>query len=308
VAIRKSKKNKKRRISFKHGASRAKKRPKTSRSSPDLIRLLKILSIACAVAVIGLLLIYAEKYVKSTRNIQSGPVVLVGAPGWVGPQLKEQILAHAGGREFPLDENIAAQIQKNLSLSAWLDKVDVLTTNDSFEVSAKFRKPVAVIKSGLSPFYIDEEQVVLDYVPMPHLLIVEIRGLTPVAIMPKFGHVWRRDDLNAAIMLIDRINRRDRMETSVKPLLSEIAAIDVSNYQGRENSSGPHIVLYTHDNIEIQWGAELDAWQKYLESTDEEKLAKLYGYYKENGTLSGRVQYINLRDPIDNIPLPIDRY
>jgi len=308
VAIRKSKKNIKRRISFRHGALRAKKRQKTSRIGPSLIRLLKILSIACAVVLIGLLLIHAEKYVVSSRGIQSGPVVLVDAPEWVGEQLKAKILAVAGGRTFRLDEEAARLVAENLKSSAWLSNINTLTTDKSIEVHATFRKPIALVKSGLSNFYVDAEQVVLDYVPMPHLLIVEIRGLTPVVIMPKFGQVWRRDDLNAAIMLIDRINRRDRMETSVKPLLSEIAAIDVSNYQGRKNSSGSHIVLYTHDNIEIQWGAELDAWQKYLESTDEQKLAKLYGYYKEKGTLSGRVQFINLRDPRDNIPLPIDRY
>lgn len=304
MAIRKSKKNKKQRISFRHGASKVKKRQKTSRSGPDLIRLLKILSIACAVAVIGLLLIYAEKSIK-TRN---GPVILIDAPEWVTEQLKGKILSKAGGRTFRLDDEAARLVAENLKASVWLDDIRTQTTDKSIDVRARFRKPVAVIKSGLSPFYVDSEQVVIDYVPMPHLLIVEIRGLTPVAIMPKFGQVWHRDDLNAAIILIDRINRRDRIETSVKPLLSEIAAIDVSNYHGRKNSSGPHIVFYTNDNIEIQWGAEWDAWQKYLESTDEEKLAKLYGYYKENGTLSGRVQYINLRDPRDNIPLPIDRY
>jgi hypothetical protein len=308
VAIRKSKKNIKRRISFRHGALRVKKRQKTIPSGPGLIRLLKILSIACAVAVIGLLLIYAEKYVKSTRGIQSGPVVLVDTPEWVGEQLKAKILAVAGGRTFRLDEEAAQLVAENLKSSAWLSNINTLTTDKSIEVHATFRKPIALVKSGLSNFYVDSEQVVLDYVPMPHLLIVEIRGLTPVVIMPKFGQVWRRDDLAAAIKLLERLNRMDRDVTPTKPLLREIAAIDVSNYQGKKNSSRPHIVLYTNDNIEIQWGAELGAWQKYLESTDEQKLAKLYGYYKEKGTLSGRVQYINLRDPRDNIPLPIDRY
>ena len=308
MAIRKSKKNKKRRISFRHGTLKAKIRQKTSRSGPNLIRLLKILSIACAVAIIGLLLIYAEKYVNSTRGVQNGPVVLVDTPEWVTEQLKAKILATAGGRTFRLDEEAARLVAENLKTSAWLSNINTLTTDKSIDVHATFRKPIALVKSGLSNFYVDAEQVVLDYVPMPHLLIVEIRGLTPVVIMPKFGQVWRRDDLAAAIKILERINRRDKMDTPAKPLLREIAAIDVSNYQGRKNSSRPHIVLYTRDNTEIQWGAELGAWQKYLESTDEQKLAKLYGYYKEKGTLSGRVQYINLRDPRDNIPLPIDRY
>jgi len=308
MAIRKSKKNKKKRISFKPGVLRARKKKKASRLGPILIRFFKISSIACAVVLIGLLLIYAEKYIKSTRGKQSGPVVLVDTPEWVGEQLKAKILANAGGRTFNLDENAASLVQKKLSSAPWLNSVRVLTTEKSIEVHATFRKPIALVKSGLSPFYVDANQVVIDYVPMPHLLIVEIRGLPPVAQMPKFGQVWRRNDLNAAIMLIERINQRDQMDTPAKPLLREITAIDVSNYQGRKNSSRPHIVLYTRDNTEIQWGAELGAWQKYLESMDEQKLAKLYGYYREKGTLSGPEQYIILHYPRDNIPLPVDKY
>ena len=68
------------------------------------------------------------------------------------------------------------------------------------------------------------------------------------------------------------------------------------------------IPLLAEDNTEITWGAEVGKWQLHLESTDEQKLAKLYGYYKDYGTLSGDAKYINLRDPQDNIPLPIDKY
>jgi hypothetical protein len=49
-------------------------------------------------------------------------------------------------------------------------------------------------------------------------------------------------------------------------------------------------------------------WHRHFEAKDEDKLAILYGFYKENGTLLNIVKYINLRDPQDNIPLPIDKY
>ena len=100
----------------------------------------------------------------------------------------------------------------------------------------------------------------------------------------------------------------DKSITPDKPLLSEIDRIDVSNFNGRQDGRKPHIVLYAKDNTEIMWGAAVGKWQQHLESTDEQKLAKLYGYYKDFGTLSGRAKYINLRDPKDKIPLPIDRY
>jgi hypothetical protein len=280
VVRSKSKKNKKKRISFRPGSLRAKKKQKPGRLGPSLIRFLKISSIACAVVAIGLILYFAEKYVKSTKPVKTGPVVLMNAPQWVGEHLKAKILTSVGGRTFRLDEDAAQLVGDNLESIAWLHDVKALTTDKSIQVHATFRKPIAIVKSGLSPFYVDAEQVVLDYVPMPHLFIVQIRGL----------------------------NKRDKTLAPQKPLLHEIAIIDVSNYNGRQDKRQPHIIFYTKDNTTIIWGAELGTWQKYLESTDEQKLAKLYGYYKEKGTLSGGVKYINLRDPRDNIPLPIDKY
>jgi len=308
VVKSKSKKNKKKRISFRPGSLRAKKKQKSGRLGPSLIRFLKISSIACAVVAIGAILYFAEKYVKSTKPVKTGPIVLMNAPEWVGDQLKAKILTSAGDRTFRLDEDVAHLVAENLESVAWLHNVKALTTDKSIQVHATFRKPIAIVKSGLRPFYVDAEQVVLDYVPMPHLFIVQIRGLSMLTKVPRFGEIWYQDDLAAAIMLIDLINRRDKTVTPQKPLLHEIAIIDVSNYNGRQDKRQPHIILYTKDNTTIIWGAELGTWQKHLESTDEQKLAKLYGYYKEKGTLSGGVKYINLRDPRDNIPLPIDKY
>ena len=138
--------------------------------------------------------------------------------------------------------------------------------------------------------------------------IVEITGLAAVGNIPPLGEILEGEDLAAAITLLDRLERRDRIETTQKPLLSEIKRLDVSNFDGRKNRKLPHIVLYAQDNTKIMWGAKIGEWQRYLESTDEQKIAKLYGYYKEYGTLSGGVKYINLCDPLDDIPQPIDKY
>jgi hypothetical protein len=129
--------------------------------------------------------------------------------------------------------------------------------------------------------------------------------------MPPPGEVWQSDDLAAAVMILGRLDQMDKSLTPEKPLLGEIDSIDVSNFNGRENSRNSHIILYAlyaEDNTEIIWGAEIGKWQQHLESTDEQKLAKLYSHYKEHGKLTGDVKYINLRDPQDNIPLPIDKY
>ncbi len=286
-----------------------------------MIRILKILAVACVFAsvvaciVVGIVVGFSflERYAKETSPVseQTIRLELVDVPAWVTKELEEKVLAPAkdDGEDLILDENAAALVQKNIKKEVvWLNDVKVQKTHDRLRIEGRWRKPVGLIKSGKRKFYVDIEQVVLDFVQMPHLPIVEITGLLPTRKTPPLGKVREGDDLAAAITILDRLDRRDKIEASQKPLLSEIDRIDVSNFNGRENTQHPHIVLYAKDNTEIIWGAEVGFWQQHLESTDEQKLAKLYGYYKENGTLSGDAKYINLCDPQDDIPLPIDKY
>ena len=90
--------------------------------------------------------------------------------------------------------------------------------------------------------------------------------------------------------MLVRLDKMDSLVTPGKPLLFEIDSIDVRNFNGRRSRSKPHIVLYTKDNAEIVWGAEIGTWQRYMEATDEDKLAKLYSHYEEFGTLLNGIQ------------------
>jgi len=135
-----------------------------------------------------------------------------------------------------------------------------------------------------------------------------VKGLSGKVSVPLAGEVWQVDDLAAAVVVLVRLDKMDSLVTSDKPLLFEIDSIDMRNFNGRRNRNRPHIVLYTKDNAQIVWGAEIGMWQRYMEATDEEKLAKLYGYYKEYGTLLNSVKTINLRNPQDHVPQPIDKY
>jgi len=319
VKRNRTKKSKTKRISFKGGASKRKKKRKTT-YHPSLTRMFKILAMGCVSAAMGIGFVLVvwfgftslDKYVKKNVPIweKTATLKLIDVPEWVNDQLKQKIYAEAAAYgDLKPDEESARQVQNNLTReAAWLDKVKVQTTHDSIQIEARWRRPLALVKAGPRKWYVDSDLVVLDFVPMPNLPIVRVEGL-PLIERPPQGRVWHRDDLAAAVAVLESLTRRDKdIEASQKPLLSEIASINVSNFNGRENARFPHIVLYAKDNTEIIWGAEVDAWQQHLESTDEEKLAKLYGYYKKHGSLLGGVKYINLRDPQDNIPLPIDKF
>lgn len=303
MAGTKKTKDKTKRISFKLGTSKRKKQ-RTHR--PSLTGILKVLAIICVFVAGGVSLYFVERYVKSAKPAETGPLELVNVPEWASSELKAKIRAAAGGKTFRLDEEAAEMVAENLASVAWLDNIKIQTTHKQVLIKARWRKPMAMVKSGSQNFYVDDEMVVLDFVPIPNLPIAKIEGLS--AKVPSPGEIWQSDDLDAAVTILAKLDQMDKSVTPGKPLLYEIDRIDVSNFAGRKNSRFPHIVLYTKDNTEVIWGAEFGTWQRYLETTDEEKLAKLYTYYKEYGSLSGGVKYINLRDPQDNIPQPVDKY
>ena len=274
---------------------------------------MKVLAVVCIFVVVGIGFVFLRKYVEKAVPVSEkiGLIELVDVPVWVNEPLKDKIYsaATAYGEDLKLDEDVALSVQQNIeTLVSWVDEVKVQTTHDRLLIKARWRKPIALIKSGLNKFYVDSEQVVLDFVPITELPIVKLTGLSFITKLPAAGEMWQRDDLAAAIAILARLDQMDKLVVLESPLLYEIDRIDVSNFNGRENSRFPHIVFYAKDNTEIIWGAEIGKWQRYLEATDEEKLAKLYSYYKEYGSLLGGVKYINLREPQGTIPQPVDKY
>ncbi len=294
-----------------HSVKKRKKQKADRKKS--LIFISTALSVVLLLAAVAIGFIFLEKYVQKAVPVseKAGHLKLTNVPSWVNDKLEDKIYtaASGGGEDFKLDKDAAESVQRNIAeYVPWLYDVQVQTKHDSLLIQAKWRKPLALVKKGLRRYYLDSDMVVLDFVPIADLPIVEIKGLSYISKVPPYGAVWNREDATAAVNILYRLDQMDGLVTPDKPLLFEIESINVSNFDGRKNSRAPHIILYAKDDTQIIWGARLDTWQRYLEATDEEKLARLYSHYEEYGSLLGNVKYINLRDPQDNIPLPVDKY
>jgi len=283
--------------------------PRSSRRDWNWVFLLKGAAVLGFLAGSGAFLRYAEAYVRTLRPVEEGSLVLVSPPEWAKYDLRCRVADVAGGRQFALTEETASVVARNLASMAWLDDVDVQVTHNAVRVKARWRKPVAVIDvpEDRMKRYVDADLVVLDYLPMPHLPIVEIKGLE-LRRVPLPGQVFDEQDLAAGVALVILLQRMDAGVTPKDRLLDQIASIDVRNFKGRKNSREPHIVLRSKDDTQIIWGAEIGEWTKRLEAPDEDKLAKLYGYYHDHGSFSAGAKYIHLHYPQDKVPLPIDKY
>ncbi len=258
-------------------------------------------------AAVGAGFFFLEKYVNLVSKAEQKKISieLVDVPAWVTDELRERILnaAYVDGR----DKDAAEFVQKNLSAIAWLENIKVQTDVDGIRVFAGYRKPIASLRLRRQRLYLDANSVVLDYMPMPKLAIVEIKGVRTSDISP-VGSVWLSDAANSAIALLKLLDRMDQISTPQKPLLFEVQSIDISNLGGRKDTRKPHIILHAMDATQIYWGAEVGMSQRYMEATEKEKLAMLYAFYAEHGTLQSLVKYIELRRPQKTMPQPINNY
>lgn len=284
---------------------------KAKEARQGLGALLKVLALVGVLGAIIVGLVYLNQYIVRRSEIhgESGTLQLIDAPAWVNDAVKEKIYsaARAGGEDFKIDEQVAKTVQQNIaSFVSWLANVTVQATHDSLLISGRWRKPLGLVEIG-QKYYVDANCVVLDYVPMEALPIVRITGLSTNR-APQPSDIWEKDDLAAAVDILSRLDRMDSYFPADKPLLFEIESIDVSNFDGRYSRNRPHIELYAKDGTKIVWGAEIGKWSEHLEVTDTEKIGRLYNFYKQNGTLLGTAKYINLRDPQDYIPQPVDEY
>lgn len=279
-------------------------RQNKKRQNQGLLSIFKSLLVFGLAGLVLAVFVFAERFVDSEQPPGTGPLVFEHVPKWVDQNLLTQVYDAIGGsRTFPLEENMASLVVEGLRAVAWLDQIKARVTHRDIRVTAQWRKPLVRVKSGSTEFLLDGQGVVLNPIAL-NLPIVTIRNIR-VRQKPPAGAVLEQDDLSAAVNLIGVLDKMDKLECPDDPLLAEIAYIDMANFQGQRNRSEPHIVLVTKDDTPIHWGAALGDSGKFLEQSDEKKLATLYTYYNDCGTLlGGNAKFINLRDSRREIPLP----
>ncbi|MBP8605597.1 MAG: hypothetical protein KBI46_07140 [Phycisphaerae bacterium] len=256
-------------------------------------------------------LIYLERYVKEAAAAQTptGSLKLVNSPAWLNQDWIDALVKAAGGKRFELDDKSARQVARRLEQLSWLTDVRVQTTPEFLEVTAIYRRPIAIVSvSRTRKFYLDADMVVLDYIPVSAIPVIEITGLAKTNVSEP-GQIWLADDAKAAVELLNWLYLMDvhfqQEQKLPKPLIDEIISVDVSNFAARKSRSAPNIVLNVKDGTRILWGAAWGQSDVYLEASEKIKVARLYEYFIDHGyTLQGSAKNIELRWLEDSIPRP----
>lgn len=296
-----------------------KKKKKSRRSSsaaahPSGLKItLGIIFLAVLVGAGAVGLIYLDRYINPAlaSEVPDGSLKLINPPTWLNQDWVDKLVQTAGGKRFPLDRKSAKIIAERLETLSWLSNVRVQTTPEFLIVTADYRRPIGLVQiSGDHKVYLDQDMMVLEYLPVTTVPVIEIRGLDSKK-LPEPGSAWLAEDAKAAVELLNWLYTTDLYflagEKIAKGLLEEIADIDVSNFSGRKSRSPskPHIVLDVKDGTKVYWGAAWGQAAVSLEADEKDKLARLYQFYMDhNSTLQGTAKYIELRWLQDSIPRP----
>lgn len=269
----------------------------------NYLAVLKVFGVSVVLVGIAVSFIYLERYVKASPKVPHVIARLkIDKPLWASGELLAKIKDAASRNEdFTIDDNLAATVMRNLSTVAWLQHVQVRIAGDAIVVSADWRKPVAMYQGANRQVYVASDLTVIEYVPLKALPIVELTGVGSDE-APAAGKVWDKPDVTAAVDVLNLLDKMDQLATQ-KPLMNQIASINVVNFNGRKSATEPHIVLVTKEGKNINWGAAVGTSQRYLEASDQEKLASLYDFYKLNGTAQNTI-CIELRYPQNGVPQP----
>jgi len=268
---------------------------------------------------------YMEKYVHARRAESPvyGSLEFVNAPEWAFTEsMKKKLSEAAGGGQFELKESVAEAVGQRLGELPWLYNVHVRTTTHNVMVEAQYREPQAIIKTargqtcyvGLpapgDPLCGDNPDevntvFVLEHVEIKKPPLIEIKGFAD-KMAPSAGKTWYASDVAAALKLIEKLRQMDEKVVKEKPLSNEISEIDVSNFNTKQGTSAPRIVLRLRDGkTQVNWGAPMGKSASQLEASDIEKLTTLYTFYRvNNNTLLNIVAFIELRYPQMGIPRP----
>ena len=220
-------------------------------------------------------------------------VVLEDQPDWMDEGTATgicQMISDLAAQD-PSDRNLPAKAAAKLAQNIWVKRVlPAGVVNDyhgTLSIRCEFRKPIATVSSGAFLVRVDEDALVLPGRLLPTGLPVDkyksILGVTSEP--PGPGHIWDAPDLLAAVELLRLIGDR--------AFSREITAVDVSNYNGRQNSSKSRIVMFTEQGTILKWGRAIGT-EGHIEVDHHQQVQHLDGLFAEHSSLN-TLLYVDLR-------------
>ncbi len=209
------------------------------------------------------------------------------------------------------DPRVCPFVAQQLAASPWVACVDRVSKQPDGRVRvwATYREPFAFIQAGGIAYRVDRDGYRL---PLPETFYVDfiqdrfwnewfrITGVDTAP--PAVGQQWPGEDVQAALNLVAFL--RNAATRGEVPFRSSIRAIDVSNYDRREDGFAGEIQLRTlYPRYPIHWGVA-PGEESGVEPPARRKLQMLAAYYAEQGRLPEKIIDVRYTDDTLRVVTP----
>lgn len=193
------------------------------------------------------------------------------------------------------EDSLCREMALRLDTVGWVARVNYVrrTADARFEVSARYRLPVAMVQQGRDFMLVDNRGVRLPGVYRYEPTWKLIQGVARPA--PQPGHPWAGDDLAAGLAIIEAL--------AGESFESQVTAVLVDNMAGRRDVRLSHLELATERaGGRIRWGSA--PGREIEENTVVQKLAILRANYRDTGRIDAGYAVIDVSTFPDRYTVP----
>ena len=193
------------------------------------------------------------------------------------------------------EDALCREMATRLATVGWVAKVHYVrrTADARFEISARYRIPVALVQREKEFFLVDDEPVRLPglYRYEPSWLLIHGVAQPP----PQPGVTWSGEDLRAGLAILQALRG--------EPYRDQVTAIVVDNFGGRRNPRQSHLELATdRAGGRIRWGSAPE--REVEENSVVQKLTILRANYQQSGRADAGHQVIDVATFPDRYIIP----
>jgi len=233
-----------------------------------------------------------------------------GLPDWLrlpeNRHILEDLTRRTGLTEAdrPLDDVLAERVGKALDRPdiGWVKSVERVTVRPDGVVAVRcqFRRPIAWVPWGRYCYLVDAERVRLPgrYDPAACQTGVLLPVVGVRSGPPEVGQIWPGDDLASGLAMAGLLGDQ--------AFRHQITGVLVSNHDGRQNKSRPHIELATDRVGSRIWWGRPPGEEHGTEIAARQKLTLLEMLYREWGRVDMNRAYVDIMTWPDRVAMPAE--
>jgi len=194
-----------------------------------------------------------------------------------------------------IDDDVCREMAGRLESSGWVARVNFVrrSSDASFEVSCRYRVPVAMVQRDAEFYLVDQDAVRLPGQYLYHPESPLVQGVT--AAPPGPGVTWAGQDVRAGLAVLAAIRS--------EPFSRQVTAVLVDNFDGRRDHRDVHLELATdRSGGRIRWGSA--PGRELEENTVAQKVAILRANYARTGRVDADHPIIDISTLPDRFTIP----